>query len=366
MKRWLLILLLTLVDPVLAAVGNITEQVNKPAVIERNKNALEGKKGAGVEMNDAIKTTQGKVGITFDDQTKVQVNENSKLVIDDFVYDPKSGAGKLGAKVALGTVRYASGQIAKKTPQNVALNTPSATISVRGTDFTATVDELGQSTIVLLPSCPNDRSTRNVKDIETNCVTGSIIVESDAGQVILNKPFQVTKVNSRSDKPTKPVILNLSEMAIGNLLIVSPPPEVRKAIDEDKKTFNFLDENALDKEELKNVLDEQQREFYQTKLEQQFLSNEFLASLFEIIGNALNENFLGEVDPILPDYRKTSGIVVYKDPVNIELCRDDGSNRQCIMTPLTQNSTLYQTQGVIEFKNRINNGGNTIITVIQR
>lgn len=366
MKQWLLILLLTQVNPVLAAVGNITEQVNNPAVIERNKNALEGKKGAGVEMNDAIKTQQGKVGITFEDKTRVQVNENSKLVIDDFVYDPKSGAGKLGAKVALGTVRYASGQIAKKTPQNVALNTPSATISVRGTDFTATVDELGQSTIVLLPSCPNDRPTRNVKDIESNCVTGSIIVESDVGQVILNQPFQVTKVNSRNDRPTKPVVLNLSEMAIGNLLIVSPPPEVKKAVEDEKKTFNPLDENALDKEELKNMLDEQQKEFYQSKLDKEFLANDFLDSLFDMIDNALNENFLAEVDPVLPDYKKTSGITVFKDSINIELCRDNGSDVQCVMTPLTQNSTLYQTQGPLEFKNRINNGGNTVITVIQR
>jgi hypothetical protein len=116
---------------------------------------------------------QGKVGITFEDDTRVQVNENSRLVIDDFVYDPKTKAGKLGAKIALGTVRYASGQIAKNSPQNVALNTPTATISVRGTDFTASVDELGQSTVILLPSCPTDRKTRTVKDIEVNCKTRS-------------------------------------------------------------------------------------------------------------------------------------------------------------------------------------------------
>ena len=197
MKSWIAILCLLLLGTSSshAAIGKVTEQLNTPPSIQRDKQTLTGSKGTGVEMNDSIKTQQGKVGITFEDDTRVQVNENSKLVIDDFVYDPKSKAGKLGAKIALGTVRYASGQIAKNSPQNVALNTPTATISVRGTDFTASVDELGQSTIILLPSCPDDRNKSRTKDdIEKNCKVGEITVESDAGIVILNQAFQATQV----------------------------------------------------------------------------------------------------------------------------------------------------------------------------
>ena len=126
-------------------------------------------------MQDAIRTTRGKVGITFQDETKVQINEGSRLVIDDFVYDPKKpAAGKLALNMASGTVRYASGAIAKNDPSRVALNTPSATIAVRGTDFSATVDELGQSTIILLPSCPT-----GFKNIETDCKVGIIDVYND-------------------------------------------------------------------------------------------------------------------------------------------------------------------------------------------
>lgn len=367
MKLWKAILLVPLLVPdAHAAIGKVTEQVNAPPSIQRQNSTLTGSKGTGVEMNDAIQTKAGKVGITFEDDTKVQVNENSKLVIDDFVYDPKSKSGKLGAKIALGTVRYASGQIAKNSPQNVALNTPSATVAVRGTDFTATVDELGESTIILLPSCPNDRPTRTVKDIETSCKTGSIEVTNDVGTVVLNQPFQVTKVQSRTQPPTPPKILNLSEMAIGNLLIVSPPPEVKRAQEEQRRTFNALDFNALDKEELKNMLDEQNKQFYESKLQQNFLDNQFLASLFDIIGNVLDEKFLDPVDPMLPDYKKASGIVVTKDDPNLTLCRDNGADVQCVTTPQTQNSTIYQTQGTLEFKNRVNQGGNTTITLIQK
>lgn len=223
-----------------AAIGTITDQVNKPPSIERAKASLTGSKGTGVEMNDVVKTTQGKVGIKFDDNTKVEVNENSKLVIDDFVYDAKSSkGGKLAVNVALGTVRYASGQIAKNNPQAVAINTPSATVAVRGTDFTATVDELGASTIILLPSCPF-----GWKDIERDCKTGMIDVMNDAGKVTLDKPFQATKVENKGMTPLKPVTLNLTEDSINNMLIVSPPKEINNSKEDEKK--KFITANALD------------------------------------------------------------------------------------------------------------------------
>jgi hypothetical protein len=368
MKTWMLLLcgLLLPISQSYAGIGNITEQLNTPPSIQRKNQSITGAKGTGVEMADSIRTAQGKVGITFDDNTKVQVNENSKLVIDDFVYDANKKTGKLALNMALGTVRYASGQIAKNDPQKVALNTPSATISVRGTDFTATVDEVGASTIILLPSCPTDRRTRTRDDVEANCVTGSIVVESDAGQVILNQAFQATRVANRSSIPAKPVILRLSEDAINNMIIVSPPREIREGRTEIKVTNNPLDKDFFKFDGLDNVLEAQMANMYQDKLSRNFLDSNYLANLFEVMGNALNEDFLKDTDNMLPDYKKSSGIVVTKDDPQITLCRDTGSDRQCVTTPQTQSSTIYQTQGSLEFKNRVNQGGGTVITLIQR
>lgn len=368
MKIWtaLLCLMLLGTSSSRAAVGTVTEQVNTPASIQRDKQTLTGNKGTGVEMNDAIRTQSGKLGITFADDTKVQVNENSKLVIDDFVYDPKSKTGKLGAKIALGTVRYASGQIAKNAPQNVALSTPTATVAVRGTDFTATVDELGQSTFVLLPSCPTDRPTRTLKDIESTCKVGQIEVFTEMGSVILNQPFQATRVTTRMLSPSKPVILNLSENAIETLLM-STPEELKTNKEDHRKVMKGpLDVDFLKEQGLTNALDDSAKQFYQDKLSQNFLDNNFLDNIFDIMGNQLNEKLLGEVDGMLPDYKKSSGITVSKDDPTISLCRDNGADRMCITTPQTQNSTLYMTQNNIEFKNRINQGGNTTITVTQK
>jgi len=324
-------------------------------------------------MQDSLRTTQGKIGITFDDQTRVQVNENSKLVIDDFVYDPKKGSGKVALNMALGTVRYASGQIAKNNPQAVNINTPSATVSVRGTDFTATVDELGRSTFILLPSCPSDRNTRTVQDIETNCKTGEIIVESDAGQVILNQPFQATRVDSRSAPPTPPAILKLSEGAINNMLIVAPPKELDQR---DQKTSTKLEmKNSLDMDFLKeqglgNILDEQQKEVYQDKLARNFLDQNFLANILDIIDAMMKAqlNVLNNTsNKLLPDYNAITGVTVDIQEPKITLMRDDGSNVISVTVPTAQNTTMYFTQGSMDtIKNRVNTGGSTVITLIQK
>jgi hypothetical protein len=345
----------------LAGIGSITEQVNAPPAIQRAKSNLAGIKGTGVEMLDAIRTTQGKAGITFTDDTKVQISENSKLVVDDFVYDPKnSQGGKLALNMAMGTIRYASGQIAKANPQNVAVNTPTATIGVRGTDFSATVDEIGASTIILLPSCPFGWI-----DVARDCKTGEISVTTDIATVILNKPFQATKVETRGIAPSKPVILNLSEDAINNMLIVSPPRQLREANNDERK--RLLNQGALDVDFLKetglvNVLEQQQKEVFQDKLSKNFLDQDFLANVLDIINAQLAAqlNLLNATsNRLLPDWVPTSGVTVELDEPVLILGRDDGSNRMYVTLPTAQNSTVTMTQGSIEIKNRVNNGGTT-------
>jgi hypothetical protein len=309
------------------------------------------------------------VGITFDDDTKVLVNENSRLVIDDFVYDPTTTkGGKLAVNVAHGTVRYASGQIAKNNPQSVAVNTPVATIGVRGTDFTATVDEFGRSTVILLPSCPF-----GWRDVERDCKTGEISVTTDAGFVIMNKPFQATRVDSRDFKPKPPVILKLTEDQINNTLIVSPPKELQE--DRNSRTsvrVGALDVDFLKAEGLNNAIDIAQAEVFKNRLSQNLLEQDFLVNLLDIVNAQLLAQSANLLKPIsgapklLPDYVPTSGVTVTLDEPIVTLCRDDGGNKQCVTTPTRQNSVLTQTQGSVEIRNRINSGGNTVINIVQK
>jgi hypothetical protein len=366
--RIAVVLLLLVVNSAFAAIGTITESVNAPPSILRKTQTLPGSKGTGLEMMDTVRTTQGKVGLTFEDKTKVDITENSKLVIDDFVYDPNSKkGGKLAVNVALGTVRYASGQIAKNNPQAVSVNTPTATIGVRGTDFTATVDELGRSTIILLPSCP-----KGWIDVEKDCVTGKITVTTEEGMVVMDQAFQATRVDSRETKPFKPVILNLDEDQISNILVLSPPKELRES-DEERNRNRLNAKGALDvdflaENKLINVLEQEEKEIYQDRLSRNLLDNDFLANILDIVNQQLaaQMDFLAKAKSgLLPDYNALTGVTVELEEPKVTLCREAGGDVQCITTPTAQNTTITQTVGGTEVRNRVNSGGSTTINATQ-
>jgi hypothetical protein len=201
-----------------AEIGSVTE-ASGTVIIKRGKETIQVSKGTLVETNDKVETKNGKVKIVFKDDTNVTVTESSSLIIDDFVYDPKSGAGKLGLKAAAGTVRYVSGAIAKD-PKNVKINTPTAAIAVRGTDFVMAVSETGASMIMLMPTCEIEQNV-NLKGL--SCGSGAIDVETPAGIVKLNRPYQATLVETLNGIPSPAVVVALNGMAIGNNLMINPP-----------------------------------------------------------------------------------------------------------------------------------------------
>ena len=308
----------------LASIGEVT-QLEGNGVIDRK----DGDKGIVVEKEldifsyDTVKTGNGKIGIEFIDATRVDVTQHSKLIIDEFVYDPNSKTGKLSLKAKLGTVRYASGQIAKNSATNVKITTPTATIGVRGTDFTMTIDEVGSSTIILLPSC----------DTNGSCFVGEISVESDAGQVILNQAFQATVVDTVATRPLTPVILDLDEEMIGNLLIISKPAEIEQMQSEEglNEVADALDIDFLQFDDLEvDHLEEDESQF-RTGLEIDFLEQNFLADILEQINKELAKQMRNEFDKqksvdgiFLGKHPETGVIILDEDPQWVWI-REDAS-----------------------------------------
>jgi hypothetical protein len=218
-KRWA-ILLWVVATAAYADIGSVNE-LKGTAVIKRGKETITIVNGTKIEINDKIETKNGVVNIKFKDDTTVKVTENSALVIDDFVYDPKNAAGgKLSLKAAAGTVRYVSGNIAHNNPNSVKINTPTASIAVRGTDFVMAVDETGKSMVMLMPTCETEQNV-NLKGL--SCGSGKIDVDSGSTIIRLDKPYQATIVETASTPPSPPVVVNLSNTPIGNNLIIRPP-----------------------------------------------------------------------------------------------------------------------------------------------
>jgi hypothetical protein len=212
--------LLLISVPAFAGVGSISE-FKGGGTVKRGAKTTPAIKGSNIEKNDTVSTnSQGRFKITFVDATTVNITQNSRLIIDDFVYDGgNKSKGKIGLKLALGTAKYTSGAIAHGNARGVGIRTPTATIAVRGTDLVMSVDEAGRSTIVLVPECYNDT---DITKINFDCPTGAIDVMTAAGIVTLDKPFQATMVENAYAPPAPPITINPSLKGMDNNIQIAP------------------------------------------------------------------------------------------------------------------------------------------------
>ena len=321
MKIILCLIMFLFSKSVYAGIGEVILQEGNTKVQRKAGGEVDSKKQLEILSYDTVKTGQGKTAIQFVDDTRVDVTAHSKLLIDEFVYDPNNKTGKLSIKASAGTIRYASGQIAKNSQQNVKIETPTATIGVRGTDFTMTIDEIGGSTIILLPSC----------DKNGYCFVGEISVESDVGQVILNQAFQATVVTTSQSKPLNPLILKIDETLINNMLLISKPQEIVK-----EQSKNQLEgvATALDLDFLKfeglntDFLKEDSKQF-STMLDVDFLDQNFLDNVLD----QLNKEFAKQIQSEFEKEKTTgaaagrdsnTGIILLDDKPSWIFTRDDG------------------------------------------
>ena len=361
---FILLTLTTLVTNSFASIGEVTIH-NGSAVIDRQDGDkdIEVEKQLDVFSYDTVKTGQGQVGIKFVDDTRVDVTAHSKLVIDEFVYDPNTNTGKLSLKATLGTVRYASGQIAKNSAQNVEIKTPTATIAVRGTDFAMTVNEIGGSTIVLLPSCNGNGQ----------CYVGEIEVQTDAGFVIMNQAFQATQVDTTESKPLKPVLLNLDEDMINNLLIVAQPKEIEDQVEEEKKlkqVANALDIDFLKFDDLEvDLLEAEEEEF--TGLDVDFLDQDFLVDILAQLNKQLALQMRSEFDKRKD--KKKSGVdefgvtLLDEDPQWVWMRSDESNNNIVLRLDQEYGYIINVTQGDTEILDyELGDGATNVITINQQ
>jgi hypothetical protein len=224
-----------------------------------------------VKQDDQAVTSNGRMAITFLDDSIVRLTEHSKLTINEYVFDPNPSKSKMAISFGLGTVRFVSGALNKIDKQNIQLSTPTANIAIRGTDFTCTVDELGRSLIILLPGLDGLSS-------------GEIVVTTAAGSVVLNQPYEATTVSVFENEPAKPVILDLDLTQIDNMLIVTPPKQTALSAEESntEKSSNILDVDYLEFEDLDiDYLAEDALEF--TELDINYLDVNFLEDLLDVI-----------------------------------------------------------------------------------
>ena len=87
-----------------------------------------------VMKGDLIKTgPSSSVGVIFEDDTVLSMGPKSEFAIEEFIFRPVENKLSFVARIIRGTLSFLSGQIAKLSPGSVRLETPAATIGMRGT-----------------------------------------------------------------------------------------------------------------------------------------------------------------------------------------------------------------------------------------
>ena len=106
--------------------------------------------GDNVFLNDEVSTgEQTNAQVMLRDESVFSLAPRSQVVFDSFIYDPNGQENFLEANLLTGGLRFVSGKIADRQPQNVTIKAGTATVGIRGTEIIANHSEEG-STFVLL------------------------------------------------------------------------------------------------------------------------------------------------------------------------------------------------------------------------
>ncbi|MGB0682646.1 MAG: FecR domain-containing protein [Magnetovibrionaceae bacterium] len=221
-------------------IGTVDNVEGPVSILRADGQVIEAEAGSPVFQGDRIDTgADGNIGVVFADETTFSLGEEGSLVIDEMVYDSAANEGSSAFNVIQGVFTFVSGEIAKTSPDAMVVQTPVMTIGVRGTTVAGEAGPEGtENTITLLE--------------DANGHTGEIVVQTDAGLVVMNDPFQHTAMSSRVEAPKAPKIIDRSEVEsrYGDAKQAMPAPRGDYAPQEDSPAeAEDADQTAIDPSE---------------------------------------------------------------------------------------------------------------------
>jgi hypothetical protein len=182
--------------------------------------------GEKIYLADALRSGDASgMQVLLLDETVFTLGANSEIVIDEFVYDPKRGQGRLDAEIVKGVFRFVSGRIAEQRPDDVELRLPSGTIGIRGTIVAGRVEDDGSALVVLLGPGRN----ANTQDRP-----GAVRVSAAGRHVDLVQANWATRIPGKGRAPTDPFPLALPDLdelssALASGTTPPPPPRPERA-----------------------------------------------------------------------------------------------------------------------------------------
>jgi len=158
------------------AVGRVAK-VDGNVTVVRNGVAITVNVGDAILKGDVLQTASGQLGVTFNDGSTVNLTENARLVVNEFIYDPNSKANSQILNLVQGSLTFISGEVAHSG--DMKIGTPVATMGIRGTVGIITGAE-----------------TDNVRFSIVQSDQGAVLIDSNnniIAQVVQNGPMIVLR-----------------------------------------------------------------------------------------------------------------------------------------------------------------------------
>ena len=122
-----------------AEIGRI-KTVTGAALVVRGKAAAPATPGYLLLVSDVISTGKdGRIGITFVDNSRFAVGPNSRVALSQFEFDDTTHKGRSLTTLDRGSLAIVSGQIAKENKDAMKVRTPTSLLAARGTRFVVEV-----------------------------------------------------------------------------------------------------------------------------------------------------------------------------------------------------------------------------------
>ena len=164
-------------------IGTISDVENEAQIVSASGSTT-AVVGLAVHMKDQLDTgADGRLQVTFKDQTVLTLGENAQVLIDRYVFDPDRGMGEALLHASQGAFRFAAGKLKDVANKKITVSTPVADIGVRGTEFWGGPTD-GQYGVLL--------------------IEGQVTVTNQAGIVTLSHPGEGTEIHSRFESPRPP------------------------------------------------------------------------------------------------------------------------------------------------------------------
>jgi hypothetical protein len=158
-----------------------------------------------IYAHDTIKTEADGTGeLAFTDSSLLTLRTDSELKLDEYHYQEgaKDGSSKSVMSLVKGGFRTITGKIPKENPDGYSVNTPVATIGVRGTDYSAFYSQ----------------ATGLIAKIDT----GRIIVRNDSGAVELG--HDLTKIYAEVHLNQSPAVVAKAPAVFSTQPAITPAP----------------------------------------------------------------------------------------------------------------------------------------------